>query len=196
MRTIVQVALVLGAAAGLAGRAHAVDTAAGGAATDKGQAGAVQAVGNMAKTPAPGGPVPIPYPNIGQGDKDAQKKTTDAAKELEGKKAPILLTPIEAAPGAAARQTPKTDFGSVLGRGTAKTADVALEGRKEPGQPDVAPPPRVTPPVGAAPVRIPVVVAPPVPIPVPVAPPVKLAPLPLPVVIQPVQAPALPQPVR
>jgi hypothetical protein len=200
----------------------------------------------------PGGPapfVPIPYPNMGRGDKAPRKKSPKSAAPLknksdlkhssgdeagtvkgvvssknmsktgikactsevkvEGKKPVMLLTPIdhntktqvpppdvakvplapaptvpipgpnlspiEGKPALSARQTPKTDFGSVLGG--AKTA------------PDPRPPLKVTPPVTLSP---PVSVAHPVSVaqPVSVAPPVKLAPppsVPQPVVVQPVQ---------
>jgi hypothetical protein len=257
MRSIVQIALAFAAAAGLAGVVHAGSTVATTVDTESKNSGGTQASPvNVAKTPSPGGPVPIPYPNIGgvkpgmenkpvQSSKKVPLKDKSQFKQSTGDEAGtikgvvsdndnkgkieftqgsatlkregspiILLSPIDqynTPPDAAARQTSKTDFGSVLGKGAAKTADVAL-GKKTVKQPvvvapenpvdapphplpvklgppvTIAPPPQVTPPVAAPPVLVPVVGAPPVPVPVPVAPPVSVL---QPVVVQPVQ----PQPI-
>ena len=206
MRSIVQVAFAFAAAAGLAGVVHAGSTV--GAATDTvtESSGGIQATApDVAKTPSPGGPVPIPYPNMGGVKPDMEKKPVQSSKEvplknnsqfkqstgdeagtINGVSPTILLSPIDqygTPPDAAARQTPKTDFGSVLGRGASKSADFAL-GKKTEKQPVAAPL-----------VKVPVVGAPAVPVPVPAAPPVSV---PQPVVVQPVQVQPItlqPQPV-
>lgn len=243
MRSIVQVALAFASAAGLAGVAHAQSTVGAAMGTETKNSGGIQAIApDVAKTPSPGGPVPIPYPNIGGIKPDMQKKPVQSSKEvplknksqfrqstgdeagtsitqgsatvkIEGSPV-ILLSPIDqhnAPPDAAARQTPRTDFGSALGQGAGKAANAALG--KQPGvvAPEnpvdapphplpvklgppvtIARPPQVTPPVAAPPVTVPVVGAPPVPIPVPVAPPVSV---PQPVVGVPQPVVSVPQPV-
>lgn len=256
MRGIVQIALAFAAAASLAGVVHAgstVDT------VTRNSGGIQSSAPDVARTPSPGGPVPIPYPNMGEVKPDMEKKPVQSSKEVPLKNKSqfkqstgdeagtikgvvsgdnkgkieftqgsatvkregspiILLSPIDqynTPPDAAARQTPKTDFGSVLGKGASKAADVAL-GKKTVKQPvvvapenpvdapphplpvklgppvTIAPPPQVTPPVAAPPVKVPVVGAPPVPVPVPVAPPVSV---PQPVVVQPQPITLQPQPV-
>lgn len=228
MRGIVQIALAFAAAAGLAGVVHAGSTVGAekmDAVSDKSGHTTVPMAPNVAKTPTPGGPVPIPYPNLGQGDSDSQKNKTPKSTVLKSTgdeagtvKEVILLTPLDhnTPPDAAARQTPKTDFGSVLGQGGGKAADAALDtpAAKAPKRPlepvkqpvvtapknpvDAPPQPlpvKLGPPVGIAPPPqvTPPVAAPPVTVPVVGAPPV-----PIPVPVTPpanVPQPVLPQPV-
>jgi hypothetical protein len=97
MRTIVQFAV----AAGLAGVVHAGGTVAAGdtdTVAKKSGHTVTPTAANVAKTPAAPGPVPIPYPNASDG--------------VTGDKSPQ-----------AARQTPKTDFGSVIKQGLGKGSD-------------------------------------------------------------------------
>ncbi|HEU4645331.1 MAG TPA: PAAR-like domain-containing protein [Burkholderiales bacterium] len=82
MRSIVQIALAFAAAAGLAGVVHAGSTVAMDTVTTK-DSGGTQSFGpNVAKTPSPGAPVPIPYPNMGGVNPDMEKKPVQSSKQV------------------------------------------------------------------------------------------------------------------
>jgi hypothetical protein len=152
MRSVVQFTLAFAAAAGFAGTVGAAATM--DSATEPGSARNADHT-NVSKVPGPPAPfVPVPYPNMGQPDEAATKKvrvkanvirenksaySRSSGDEAENKKGVI---PEKAAkqgakggkvesPPAVARQTPKTDFGSVVKKGAAVHDEAAKKTKME-----------------------------------------------------------------
>lgn len=116
---------------------------------------------DVTKTPGPGGPVPIPYPNVQAGDKSTAKGTTPANKPIakssarSHKKAGSTVPGTQGGASAAGVAAPFIPGGSVV------SATISGSGAIKPGSAPALPQPVVVPPL---PVKQPLPVLAPLPV--------------------------------